>query len=333
MLMLMSARSDFMPIPSSVQRQMDMQMAHLPANLQKYQSGNTYIPKQAAQAMNDYMKKTMPAHMQQYVGSYVQQKVTAGLNSLDPHIPRTPQATGPAPNLMRRDHSAHGEQFSIDIEAAKAAGHKSLAFTPQYATQAEQAPMQQVTAEHNPYEFITSHQPPRRNDGSSKKQRIIFVLAGAGALLIVALLFMSLLHSGSPDTKADYVSLLQQQTELVRVSEIGTKKARADGTQNLAYIANYSLLSEQAELKDLAKKAGAAIDAKTLALGKNPQTDILLTQADQNNNFDAVFTDILKQSLQKYQQQLQKIYNESSGASVHTTLHNDFVGVGLLIGS
>lgn len=197
-------------------------------------------------------------------------------------------------------------------------------------------PMQPVTPAHNPYDFITQPtQPPKKKllPNGSKKARLLIVLFGLFLLGLVAIIIMSLLNSGAKGARSDYVSLLQQQTELIRVSNIGITKARQAETKNLAITTNYSLTSEQAALIQLAKKTGAKTDIATLGLGKNTQTDSLLNSASQTNQFDSVFVTTLQAGLKKYQATLKKIYDESGSKASKAILTKDYDNASVLIGN
>lgn len=198
-------------------------------------------------------------------------------------------------------------------------------------------PMQRVSAQHNPYDFITNPAAPQKKGllpgGNSKIGRLILFGAGALVLITLALVVVAILNSGGTALKADYTDLAQQQTELIRVSGIGVTKARQAEAKNLAITTQYTLASQQPGTLALAKKAGASTDAKTLALGKDAQTDAALTSADQANQFDEVFTKALREGLQKYQQTLKKIYDAASSSSARDTLSKDYNAIDVLLGN
>lgn len=192
-------------------------------------------------------------------------------------------------------------------------------------------PMQRVSAQHNPYDFITNPAAPQKKGllpgVNSKIGRLILFGAGALLLITLALIVMAALNSGSSALKTDYADLAQQQTELIRISGIGVTKARQAEAKNLAITTQYTLASQQPGTLALAKKAGASTDAKTLALGKDAQTDAALTSADQANQFDAEFTKILIASLRDYQKQLKKIHDATTNETTKATLSKSYNAV------
>lgn len=198
-------------------------------------------------------------------------------------------------------------------------------------------PLQPMSGQSNPYDFITnSANKPKKSllsGGGSKTRRIIIVGVGAVVLLMVGLIVASLLRSGGASQKIDYLSLVQQQAELIRISEIGVSKSRQSTAKNLAITTSLSLASQQTETLELAKKAGASTDPKTLALSKNAKTDELLTSADQSNQFDQTFIETLKAALEKYRTLLRKIYQNTAGASAKQTLSEHYKSISDLLGT
>ena len=201
-------------------------------------------------------------------------------------------------------------------------------------------PYQPVGHGHDPYEFITNPGRPAKKSllgsvlgGNSAKGRLIIAAAGVVILLFLVVIAYSFITSGNGKLKQDYQSLAQQQAEIIRVSEIGVSKAKQTEAKNLAVTTKYTLTSQQPAILSLAKKAGAKTDAKTLILGKDNQTDSLLTTADQTNQFDTVFIKTLQTKLQKYQQALKKIYDASSKTATKDILTKDYDAVTSLIGS
>jgi len=202
-------------------------------------------------------------------------------------------------------------------------------------------PYQPAGDGHDPYGFITNPaKAPKKSGlgkllpgGNSKQSRLIIAAAGGVILLFLAIIAYSFITSSGGDLKQDYLSLAQQQAEIIRVSDIGVSKAKQSEAKNLAVTTKYTLTSQQSAILNLAKKAGANTDAKSLILGKDNQTDSLLTTAEQTNQFDTVFIKTLQTKLQKYQQTLKKIYDASSKKSTKDILSNIHDNIDVLIGA
>lgn len=197
-------------------------------------------------------------------------------------------------------------------------------------------PYQPVTSGYDPYDFINNPTSPRKKrllpGGNSNRSRLIIAAVFTLVLILLALVAAIVISSGGSGIKTDYTSLLQQQTEIIRISDIGVSKATQAEAKNIAITTQLSLTSQQPKTRELAKKAGLKIDAKTLALGKDTKTDALLTTAEQTNQFDSVLIKTLQSELKKYQTTLKKIHDASSSKSTKETLSKYYNEVSLLIG-
>lgn len=335
---MLMAQDKFGYIPAGIQRQMDQHLQQMPASLQKYQGGNTYIPQKAAQEMASYMKKSMPAHMQEYIAPYMERQTQAGLNSLDPGTPRVAQERAPAPNLMRRDHSAFGEQFNVDVGASK---RGSLSYSPQYSEQknapaSAPPPVDMSSTTQTPYDFIMQNpQKPtgKFNFGGSKKSRILFVAIIGGVLLSLLIIIGAVVTSSGKTGTQNLVSLAQEQNELIRVADIGISKARTADAKNLATITSFSLRSSQTDTLALLAKQGHKLKPKELAFKQDSSTDNQLNTANLNNKFDEVFLQLLDKSLATYQKDVKQVFDSSKSKSEQQILSTSYNGVTLLVGS
>lgn len=198
-------------------------------------------------------------------------------------------------------------------------------------------PMQPAATQNNPYDFITnSPTKPKKSflpGGNSLTSRLIIIGAGVMILFMIGLVVIALLNSGSTALKNDYSTVVLQQAELIRVSDIGVQKARQADAKNLAITTKLSLSSQQPDLLALAKKAGASTDPKILAASVNSETDTALTTADQANQFDEVFVEIMSAGLKKYQQSIKKVYDATSSAATKDTLSKNFNSINVLLGT
>ncbi len=179
----------------------------------------------------------------------------------------------------------------------------------------------------NPYDFLNETKKPRKpfKLGNAGKRERMLLVAGGGALLaiIIVIIFGTLAKSGGNATE-DLITLAQQQTELVRVATIGTTKARGTAAQNLAVTTAATIQSDQTTTLALLQKSKIKVSSKQLLLGKNTKTDLLLTQAEQNNQFDEVFTSQITAQLTAYQKTIKKAYDASSGKTTLAILTEQF---------
>jgi hypothetical protein len=76
---------------------------------------------------------------------------------------------------------------------------------------------------------------------------------------------------------------------------------------------------------------GVKTDAKSIG-APNKKVDEKLTQAEQVNNFDAVFLEIIKADLIAYAQSLQTAYKNNSSKKTKSALESQFNNAATLAG-
>jgi hypothetical protein len=168
----------------------------------------------------------------------------------------------------------------------------------------------------DPYGFIMNSpaRPPKQP--LAMKARILVVGGGLILLIIIFVIVSSLLSSGQKAQRDIYVQLAQKQTEMIRISTIGSKKAKTLQAKSYAITTRVSLESSQKQTTALITKRGLKEKNlnKSLALSKNVKVDTELETAEKNNRFDETFMKIMETQLSDYQ----KLLNQAaSGASAN----------------
>ena len=153
---------------------------------------------------------------------------------------------------------------------------------------------------------------------------------GIGLIAVIAIIF-GIFAGTASKTPAEVLSIAQQQTELIRIAEIGAKDARGTAAINLASTIRATLETDQASTTALLKKLNATADQKTLALGRNAATDALLTQAKQTNNFDEVFIQTMTTQLTSYQASIKRVYDSTDSKATKDLMKEQYSHAGLLI--
>lgn len=167
---------------------------------------------------------------------------------------------------------------------------------------------------------------------SSPKGKIMLVVGG-GVLLIVVLLLGASVLGGSGDSAGDtLLTVLQEQTELIRVADQAKNNARQANTRNLATNVTLTVSSAEQQILPLAKKRGAKVEAKQLGAKQNSTTDKTLKAAGENGQFDSVFTQALATQLTAYQESLGTAYKQVSNAKDKQVIKSAYDGAGLLVG-
>jgi flagellar basal body-associated protein FliL len=191
----------------------------------------------------------------------------------------------------------------------------------------------------NPYDFLQAKPTkqkgpggPNLPTGSSTGQRLLIFLGIIGFVLVIAIVFVSFIRSAGKESTNDLISVVKQQTEIMRVADIGIDKSNDSATRSLALTAKYSLQSDQPDLVNAIKAAGTKVTDKILQSGLNPATDTTLNQAEQNNRFDDAFKQELNKELSNYQLTLKKAYQNAKGKKLKDSLKVDFDHINLIVG-
>ena len=189
----------------------------------------------------------------------------------------------------------------------------------------------------NPYAFLYEDKKKKKKTilprTDSTKQRIIFVGLGVVVLFIIVSVVVSLLNSASNQNVVDLQSVAKQQTEIIRVANIGASKAKDSKTSNFALTTSLSLASSQTNTLEALKKAGRKMSPKDLNAGKNTDTDSLLTKAEQANSFDETFIEEITKELRTYQTTVKKALASSSSENTEQNLQKAYAQVDSLLGT
>ena len=197
-------------------------------------------------------------------------------------------------------------------------------------------PMNKPEQELNPYDFLQA--PPVKPkktimpSNNSTLQRLLIVIGIIVTLVIAFLVFQSFLNKAGKENTANLVEVAKQQTELIRIAEVGITKAKFKATKNLALTTKLSLETDQPELLKAIASSGTKIDKKSLASGQSASVDAALKQAEQDNRFDEVFMQIMVKQLQEYQLALKKAYDGAVNKKLKESINVDYVHVNLIIG-
>lgn len=191
------------------------------------------------------------------------------------------------------------------------------------------------TSGQNPYSFI--FEPPNKQkrrlipSGNSTKERIIIIVGGLAGLLVIGLILVAVLGSSGENNKLELATISKEQTELIRIANIGRTKAQDTKVKNLAITTSQSLESSQITLKAVFKKNNINLTSKELAVSKNTATDTKLTNAEQANNFDVVFNQELTTELTTYRDSLKKAYDTTRGKTTRVALSTAYTGASTLL--
>lgn len=203
----------------------------------------------------------------------------------------------------------------------------------------QQFPQQQQPAP-NPYGFIMDDPvqkkpagPLKIFNGNSQKARIALVAGGFLFLLIIGWVLLSLLSAGNGAQNEKLLSLAQQQTEIIRVSNLAenSRSIRSTATRNLAVNGSAVMVSSKKDVVALLAKNKMKVKDKQLAGASDSKIDAKLAAATNNNTFDQTFVEIYKGLLQKYQRSVKDAFDSSKSATEKATLQTSYTSVGILL--
>lgn len=191
-------------------------------------------------------------------------------------------------------------------------------------------------SQQNPYDFITNPGGPAKQPrlgGGSLKTRLLVVIGGLLALMILGSVVATVLSSsGRKDTTA-LKNLAAQQQELIRVAELGADKAVDYKTRSLAYTAKLSVTTQQQKLLAYLSGRGITVTKEELAAKKQSSIDKDLDSAAANNRFDEVFSATLDEELQDYATAMKTIYDSITSEKTKEILSESYTSSVTLIGT
>lgn len=188
---------------------------------------------------------------------------------------------------------------------------------------------------HNPYEFIVSPQAagPKRGisgllNGNSFFAKIGLLLGGFVLLLVIAGVIITQLTAGS-NNAAELLSSVKTQQEIIRIS--GTSQfASQQQVKNAAMTAQISLTSDQQDLLSYMSSHGQKVAPKELALGKDAQSDQLLSNARSTNTYDSALLEVLLDDITVYQTELRAAFDQTKNEALRIKLQKYYTNASLI---
>lgn len=193
-------------------------------------------------------------------------------------------------------------------------------------------PLQQ-TPQNNPYEFITNPDQPSKKPafGGSTKSRIILVSLGIVLLIIIATVISTVMGSAGRASVESLKNISAQQTEIIRVAELGNEGAISSETR--AYISTISLTvtTSQQEVGERLTANKAKMSKVETASKLNSKTDESLNVAKANNRYDEELIATMNKELEKYMTSLKSAYDSNSSEKTRTALEKAYNNAGTLL--
>ena len=169
----------------------------------------------------------------------------------------------------------------------------------------------------NPYDFLNAPTGPKRTlfgSGGPKNKVLVSVVFVLVVLLLVVVGFSFITSLGKKDYSA-YNTLLKTQYELVRITELGTNKARTAEVRQFAATVQYATITERDAVVTLLTNAEQEVLVKQLAQNKDAANDKALAAAEQANRYDEEVLKIMNTLLSGYYKQIKDIAPSASTKS------------------
>lgn len=191
-------------------------------------------------------------------------------------------------------------------------------------------PQQSYTPPTNPgaYDFIVNPgTAPSRSfgTGSSKMKRIIIVLGGVFALLILFVIVKNLLTSDANNVPA-MTKVVSQQQELIRLTSTANRGNTAinDSTRSVAITTQLSIESDRAALIKYLSTRNVKLTKKKTFFAGAAAIDKQLAAATAAGTYDSSLRQVLKTQLVEYRAALKQAYKKTTGTKGRELLNREY---------
>ncbi|MFZ1684371.1 MAG: hypothetical protein WAU88_09610 [Candidatus Zixiibacteriota bacterium] len=169
--------------------------------------------------------------------------------------------------------------------------------------------------ENNPYDFITNqgHPAPKQpfNMGGGKKNVLLIVVFALGVITVL-IIGVSLLLSLGKVNNQDLITLRADQTELLRIIDLGNKDATDSAVKNRMASLQALVSSDATKLADLMKKRSVDASKVQLSSKKDSEIDSTLESAKQQGKYDTALLEEISKLSNTYYNDLKKSLAEAT---------------------
>lgn len=160
------------------------------------------------------------------------------------------------------------------------------------------------------FDFMLNDQPKaRRSLPLPDFSRPVRIILGVVLAIIVLIVLSSLFSSGSKVDSKPYMDILARGQETLRItSYVQTLQLQDPQAQAAAATVSSALASDKQQIIDYLQKNHIKVDSKALAIDADKTTDTSMQTASQNNNLDSVYTNYLRDSLNRYENDIRAAY-------------------------
>jgi hypothetical protein len=159
--------------------------------------------------------------------------------------------------------------------------------------------------------MLKNNAQPKRRMALPRMSKPIKIVAGAIVAVILLVIVSSVLSGHKGGATKDITGALARGQETLRVTQLAQQQLKFQDptTQALSATVYSSLSSDQQQLIAYLAKSHTKVSKLQLAADTDKSTDASLQTASQNNALDSSYITYLRDSLTKYQADLQAAYN------------------------
>lgn len=173
----------------------------------------------------------------------------------------------------------------------------------------------ELMQDENPYSFIMDSNQNKSSGPSmlqNPRQRKIISVLFVLIVIMIAIIAVSFFASLGKQNNSSLITLNAQQTEILRISDIGLKEAKDPNTKALISTLQTFITSDQSAVKSFLSKNGTKLTPEINAQKLDKTSDSNLETASQRNNYDDTLLDILSDLQTEYKSMLANALSESS---------------------
>jgi hypothetical protein len=161
--------------------------------------------------------------------------------------------------------------------------------------------------------MLKNNQPAKRGLPLPRMSKPVKIIAGAIFAVILLIVVSSVLSSRNKGATQPIINAMARGQETLRVTLLAQQQLHLQDptTQAVAATVSSSLASDQAQLKAYLLNNHTKLSTAQLAGDIDKNTDTQLQSASQNNSLDSAYVTYLKDSLSKYQADLQTAYKDA----------------------
>ena len=173
----------------------------------------------------------------------------------------------------------------------------------------------------NPYDFIMDPSKLKQPAGPNNSKNKIVVMIALGLVMITVLVigFVFITSIGKADNE-DLISLRAEQTELLRIMDIGKKDLTDSSLKNRLTSMQAFVSSDGVILDNLLNKRGVSVTKEQLISKKDSDVDDALEKAKQEGSLDAKMLEVVSDISNSYYKTL-----KDSLATATTKIEKDLL--------